>query len=171
MFRQDLNQNLSEESSLIAAVIRLLPYLLLAGIVHQTAASDKTVMWMAAGVIVGFQIFVSIVAIMADEVKWRIAGMRNLREACLSFLRSHDFPNPSKIFHWGFIDYLKKVEDPATDSSESVRSAAKKEVEDWELLVLHLSEKQRKRYMAVMDEALTNWFALRWLPQPIGNRA
>ncbi len=132
---------------------------------------EKILLWASFGAVIVLVGIFHVSRIIADELSWRFTGRRELYESCLALLSSHNFPDPSKIFHTDFIDYLDRMKAPVYCCDEAVIRVAVKELDDWEFLTPHLTDRQRKRYLLALDEALLLWFSERWYKSETPGRA
>jgi hypothetical protein len=142
--------------------INLAIYGLLSWLFYSISEKDRSVFWISFGCITGLRLFFYILEFVIDEVVWHLTKKPIIYAYCLKLLRSQNFPNPSKVLHHGFTDYLYRMRHPVNECDETVRVVASREWDNWTLIEPHLSKRQQRRYSAVMDKAFLEWFGERW---------
>ena len=162
MFRQDLVSYSSYRFVVLVFLFRYLPCCGIAWILYRLMPENHIgfAAWLV--LIVLIRVFFGQLELALRTIVWRFTGHERLYNACTKLLDAHPFPNPSKMLHNGFLDYIKRIAADDYVIDEATKLSAKRVIDEWSSVAGHLENAQRKRYLNTMHEAFLAWFTRRW---------
>jgi hypothetical protein len=155
-----MNKAPNNLSGLGGLLIKALPYFTISTFMWWALDRRNYAFWFTFGALLCLRGLFAVAEYYADYFEWSLTDKRRLHFEFTTLLRNNDFPDPSKLMHCGFLDYLRNMDRHTTN--ESTRAAARKALSEIHLATLNISRREERRYEAIMSEAFQDWFVETW---------